>query len=46
VVIFKVGDDYTSIANTARRFLDQQHEMDARVHQRVSPVTFGPPWAT
>jgi uncharacterized membrane protein YqiK len=32
VVIFKVGDDYTSIANAARRFLDQQHEMDARVH--------------
>src|SRR6478609_6554913 len=24
VVIFKVGDDYTSIANAARRFLDQQ----------------------
>src|SRR5439155_7253290 len=24
VVIFKVGDDYASIANAARRFLDQQ----------------------
>jgi uncharacterized membrane protein YqiK len=32
VVIFKVGDDYTSIANAARRFLDQQDQMDARVH--------------
>src|SRR6266545_1130252 len=32
VVIFKVGDDYASIANAARRFLDQQQHMDARVH--------------
>ena len=32
VVIFKVGDDFASIANAARRFLDQQDEMDARVH--------------
>src|SRR5436190_4035830 len=32
VVIFKVGDDFTSIANSARRFLDQQHQMDQRVH--------------
>src|SRR5947207_14150227 len=32
VVIFKVGDDYTSIANAARRFLDQQDQMDHRVH--------------
>ncbi|MGH9120742.1 MAG: flotillin family protein, partial [Acidimicrobiales bacterium] len=32
VVIFKVGDDFTSIANAARRFLDQQGEMDQRVH--------------
>src|SRR5688500_2969217 len=32
VVIFKVGDDYTSIANAARRFLDQQDQMEARVH--------------
>ncbi|MGB8649600.1 MAG: SPFH domain-containing protein [Mycobacteriales bacterium] len=32
VVIFKVGDDIVSIANAARRFLDQQDQMDARVH--------------
>jgi flotillin len=32
VVIFKVGDDYVSIANAARRFLDQQNQMDSRVH--------------
>ncbi|WP_239333778.1 flotillin family protein [Frankia sp. CiP3] len=32
VVIFKVGDDYASIANAARRFLDQQDKMDDRVH--------------
>src|SRR3954453_4030394 len=32
VVIFKVGYDYTSIANPARRFLDQQDQMDHRVH--------------
>jgi uncharacterized membrane protein YqiK len=32
VVIFKVGDDFASIANAARRFLDQQAQMDARVH--------------
>src|SRR5919202_2505073 len=32
VVIFKVGDDYTSIANAARRFLDQQDNMENRVH--------------
>jgi len=32
VVIFKVGDDFTSIANAARRFLDQQGQMDQRVH--------------
>jgi flotillin len=32
VVIYKVGDDYASIANAARRFLDQQEEMDYRVH--------------
>src|SRR6266536_3290261 len=28
VVIFKVGDDYVSIANAARRFLGQQQQMD------------------
>ncbi|HVH65738.1 MAG TPA: SPFH domain-containing protein [Candidatus Acidoferrum sp.] len=32
VVIYKVGDDYASIANAARRFLDQQNQMDQRVH--------------
>src|SRR2546423_11048603 len=36
VVIFKVGDDFTSIANSARRFLDQQDEMDKRVHNGVA----------
>ncbi|MBI2708661.1 MAG: flotillin family protein [Actinobacteria bacterium] len=32
VVIYKVGDDYASISNAARRFLDQQQQMDQRVH--------------
>ena len=32
VVIFKVGDDQVSIANAARRFLDQQAQVDTRVH--------------
>ncbi|GAA2249994.1 flotillin family protein [Kitasatospora cystarginea] len=32
VVIFKVGDDAVSIANAARRFLDQQKAMGQRVH--------------
>src|SRR4051812_1515639 len=32
VVIYKVGDDFASIANAARRFLDQQAQMDTRVH--------------
>ena len=32
VVIYKVGDDFASIANAARRFLDQQAQMDQRVH--------------
>src|SRR5207244_12543663 len=32
VVLFKVGDDYVSIANAARRFLDQQDQMEHRVH--------------
>lgn len=32
VVIYKVGDDFVSIANAARRFLDQQAQMDQRVH--------------
>src|ERR1700736_5310690 len=33
VVIYKVGDDFVSIANAARRFLDQQDRMDARIQQ-------------
>src|SRR3954451_18356497 len=32
VLIYKVGDDFASIANSARRFLDQQNMMDQRVH--------------
>ncbi|MDQ6773203.1 MAG: SPFH domain-containing protein, partial [Candidatus Dormibacteraeota bacterium] len=32
VVIYKVGDDMVSIANSARRFLDQQNQMDQKVH--------------
>jgi uncharacterized membrane protein YqiK len=32
VVIFKVGDDFASIANSARRFLDQQPQIANRVH--------------
>lgn len=32
VVIFKVGDDPVSIANGARRFLDQENQMETRVH--------------
>ena len=31
-VIFKIGDDPSSIPNAARRFLDQQDKMDQRVH--------------
>ena len=40
VVIFKVGDDYASIANAARRFLDQQ-DADGRAgpqHLRRPPA--------
>lgn len=33
VVIYKVGDDLVSIANAARRFLDQQNNMDSKAHQ-------------
>jgi uncharacterized membrane protein YqiK len=33
VVIYKVGDDFASIANAARRFLDQQDKMDTRIQQ-------------
>jgi uncharacterized membrane protein YqiK len=36
VVIYKVGDDFSSIANAARRFLDQQDMMDQRVHNVFS----------
>jgi uncharacterized membrane protein YqiK len=32
VVIYKIADDYQSIANAARRFLDQQGQIDAKVH--------------
>ena len=46
VVIFKVGDDFTSIANAARRFLDQQSDVDARVHTTCSPAICGPSSAT
>ena len=31
VVIYKVGDDFASIANAARRFLDQQDKMNSRI---------------
>ncbi|MGH3388590.1 MAG: flotillin family protein [Actinomadura sp.] len=33
VVIYKIGDDFASIANAARRFLDQQKMMDDKTHQ-------------
>lgn len=33
VVIYKVGDDFVSIANAARRFLDKQDKMDASIHE-------------
>ena len=32
IVIFKIGDDLVSIANAARRFLDQQNQVSAKVH--------------
>jgi len=31
-VIYKIADDYQSIANAARRFLDQEEQMDVKVH--------------
>src|SRR3954447_13564880 len=31
-LIYKVGDDFASIATAGRRFLDQQQQMDQRVH--------------
>jgi uncharacterized membrane protein YqiK len=33
VVIYKVGDDLVSIANAARRFLEQQGKMDGAIHE-------------
>ncbi|WP_433331512.1 flotillin family protein [Spirillospora sp. CA-294931] len=33
VVIYKVGDDFVSIANAARRFLEQQNSMDGAIHE-------------
>jgi flotillin len=33
VVIYKVGDDFASIANSARRFLDQQDGMNGTIHE-------------
>ncbi|QXJ22850.1 flotillin family protein [Actinomadura graeca] len=33
VVIYKVGDDFVSIANSARRFLEQQGSMDGAIHE-------------
>jgi flotillin len=33
VVIYKVGDDFVSIANAARRFLDQQSTMNDTIHE-------------
>ncbi|GII94715.1 SPFH domain-containing protein [Sinosporangium siamense] len=33
VVIYKVGDDLSSIANAARRFLDQQDSMNGAIHE-------------
>lgn len=33
VVIYKVGDDFVSIANAARRFLDQQDSMNDAIHE-------------
>jgi uncharacterized membrane protein YqiK len=32
VVIYKIADDFASIANAARRFLDQEDQMDVKVH--------------
>ncbi|MFC5747383.1 flotillin family protein [Actinomadura rugatobispora] len=33
VVIYKVGDDFVSIANAARRFLEQQDSMNDAIHE-------------
>ncbi|ASO22155.1 putative membrane protein YqiK [Actinoalloteichus hoggarensis] len=36
VVIYKVGDDFVSIANAARRFLDRQDGMNSTIHELFS----------
>jgi flotillin len=36
VVIYKVGDDFASIANAARRFLDQQDGVNGTIHELFS----------
>ena len=36
VVVYKVGDEFAEIANAARRFLGQEHQMDANVHEVFS----------
>ncbi|PRY00988.1 flotillin family protein [Allonocardiopsis opalescens] len=36
VVIYKVGDDFVSIRNAARRFLDQQQTMNNTIHELFS----------
>jgi uncharacterized membrane protein YqiK len=33
VVVYKVGDNYSEIANAARRFLDREVDMDKNVHE-------------
>ncbi|MFI6324573.1 SPFH domain-containing protein [Nonomuraea sp. NPDC050556] len=33
VVIYKIGDDFVSVANAARRFLDQQEFMNGAIHE-------------
>src|SRR5689334_23749612 len=32
VAIYKIADDFQAIANAARRFLDQEEQMDVKVH--------------
>jgi len=36
VVVYKVGDEFAEVANAARRFLGQEHQMDANVHEIFS----------
>ena len=33
VVVYKVGDQFSEIANAARRFLERESEMDENVHE-------------